>query len=77
MKKLFLSVAALMCATLMFSQNTSDVKQAGGTNSADVNQAGINESLVDQNGDANIATVAQDGDLSANYSDVFQQGTSK
>ncbi len=80
MKKLFLSVAALLCATLMFSQNTSDVKQTGVMQFSDVNQTGQNISAVEQHNYANVATVTQDGgdpggDAShAQVASIYQDG---
>lgn len=62
MKKLFLSVAALLCAALMFSQNDSDVKQTGFDQYANVDQQGYNFAIVRQETESNIATITQDGD---------------
>ncbi len=70
MKKLFLSVAALLCATLMFAQN----------NETEVEQIGIsNESEVLQSGMENFAGVKQEGTsgiFDFNKSDIETRGRS-
>ena len=78
MKKLFLSVAALLCATLMFSQNISDVKQTGDLQIAIVDQQGSNTAVVTQHYFNNLAEIIQDGDGYQpdliNYAEIYQDG---
>lgn len=75
MKKLFLSVAAMLCVTLMFSQgNINDIKQDGTANDADIVQAGLeNDSSTDQTGTSNFIDVNQNGRWQE--VDGFQDGT--
>ena len=71
MKKLFLSVVALMCATLMFAQdNKTDVTQSGVDNDSDVLQVGVqNDAIVKQYGDLNISNIETKGDLNDAFVD--------
>ncbi len=74
MKKLFLSVVALMCATLMFAQdNTTTVDQRGSENDSDVIQEGEwNTATVKQRQTLNVSDIITKGDY--NMADVDQKG---
>ncbi len=72
MKKVILSISAMLFAGLGFAQNVSDVDQTGALNGALVVQVGSNNSDVDQIGIANLAIVGQVG--SGNESTVYQLG---
>ncbi len=65
MKKLFLSVAALLCATLMFAQdNTTTVTQDGLANESDVVQEqSKNNAVVNQYGAFNKSDIITKGDM--------------
>ena len=81
MKKLFLSVAALLCATLMFAQNNdTKVKQQGIDNDSYVLQIGKeNKARVNQKGnrddisDVNTSRIVTNGQY--NFAKTYSLGT--
>ena len=75
MKKLFLSVFALFCATIMFAQNnTTSITTDGDNNKTSVSQAGNdNSTVIDQLGDFNEATSIQGSGAFASREGTVEQ----